>query len=304
MPGLPGTGTGAQNTLPNAPLVGTEPGGAAVTGQSFSGPGVLGQCLAFTGDSPKGDGVFGQGWNGVHGQTGEGSGHANTTPAGVWGDSDSTDGVYGSSASSNGVEGDSWSAAHAGVAGKNNAGGPGVWGSSTGNAGQFEGNVLVTGTLTITGDIASVNTIHVNTDVIFTGGDCAEQFDTAGGRQLEPGTVVVIDQEGTLCESLHAYDRRVAGVVSGAGEFRPAIVLDKKPSDTDRTSVALIGKVCCKVDAGYAGIDVGDLLTTSPTPGHAMKAADPLKAFGAVIGKALRPLPAGQGLIPILVALQ
>jgi hypothetical protein len=49
---------------------------------------------------------------------------------------------------------------------------------------------------------------------------------------------------------------------------------------------------------------VGDLLTTSDTPGHAMKTIDPLKAFGAVIGKALTPMDAGRGLIPILVALQ
>jgi hypothetical protein len=33
-----------------------------------------------------------------------------------------------------------------------------------------------------------------------------------------------------------------------------------------------------------------------------MKALDPLKAFGAVIGKALAPLPEGEGLIPILIA--
>jgi hypothetical protein len=62
--------------------------------------------------------------------------------------------------------------------------------------------------------------------------------------------------------------------------------------------------VYCKVDAQYSPIEVGDLLTTSPTPGHAMKADDPLKAFGTVIGKALRPLSEGQGLIPILIALQ
>jgi len=37
---------------------------------------------------------------------------------------------------------------------------------------------------------------------------------------------------------------------------------------------------------------------------HAMKARDPARAFGAVLGKALRPLQAGTGLIPILVALQ
>ena len=65
-----------------------------------------------------------------------------------------------------------------------------------------------------------------------------------------------------------------------------------------------VGKVYCRVDAQYAPIEVGDLLTTSPTPGHAMKASDPLKAFGSVIGKALRPLQSGQAMIPVLVALQ
>ena len=65
-----------------------------------------------------------------------------------------------------------------------------------------------------------------------------------------------------------------------------------------------MGKVFCKVDAQFGAIEVGDLLTTSPTPGHAMKTSDPFQAFGAVIGKALRPLIEGQGLIPILIALQ
>jgi hypothetical protein len=35
-----------------------------------------------------------------------------------------------------------------------------------------------------------------------------------------------------------------------------------------------------------------------------MKAEDPAKAFGAVIGKALGSIKQGLGLIPILVALQ
>ena len=59
--------------------------------------------------------------------------------------------------------------------------------------------------------------------------------------------------------------------------------------------------------AGFFDGDVeitGDLLTTSATPGHAMAAADVLKAFGIVIGKALCPLKEGQGLIPILISLQ
>jgi hypothetical protein len=68
--------------------------------------------------------------------------------------------------------------------------------------------------------------------------------------------------------------------------------------------IALSGKAFCKVDAQYSEIAVGDLLTTSPTLGHAMKATDHALAFGAVIGKALRPLQTGQGLLPVLVALQ
>jgi hypothetical protein len=116
---------------------------------------------------------------------------------------------------------------------------------------------------------------------------------------------MVIDQQGALKESRNAYDRAVAGVISGAGDYKPAITLDKQPAgSTARMPVALTGKVYCKVDAGLAPIRVGDLLVTSPTQAHAMKAADPQRAFGAVIGKALRGLEAGRGLIPILVSLQ
>jgi hypothetical protein len=115
---------------------------------------------------------------------------------------------------------------------------------------------------------------------------------------------MVLGEEEKLEQSQKAYDKRVAGVVSGAGNYKPGIVLDKQESSNTRKPIALLGKVFCKVDAQYGAIDVGDLLTTSPTPGHAMKADDPAKAFGAVIGKALRPLPEGHGLIPILIALQ
>lgn len=115
---------------------------------------------------------------------------------------------------------------------------------------------------------------------------------------------MVIDDAGNLSPCEQAYDKRVAGVVSGAGQFRPAILLGQNPRIKDCTPVALVGKVFCKVDAGLSPINIGDLLTTSSISGHAMKATDPGKAFGAVIGKALKPLKAGQGLIPILVGLQ
>lgn len=60
----------------------------------------------------------------------------------------------------------------------------------------------------------------------------------------------------------------------------------------------------CKVDADIAPIAVGDLLTTSPTKGHAQKVLEPEKAVGTIVGKALAPLEKGQGKIPVLVMLQ
>lgn len=150
-------------------------------------------------------------------------------------------------------------------------------------------------------------TIHLDGqtgDIKLSGADCAENFNVLESEQIEPGMVLVVDQEGTLQQSKKAYDKRVVGVVSGARDCRPGIVLNEKHSRDKRAPLALTGKVYCKVDAQHTPIEVGDLLTTSAIPGHAMKANDPLKAFGAVIGKALRPLKKGTGLIPILVALQ
>jgi hypothetical protein len=66
----------------------------------------------------------------------------------------------------------------------------------------------------------------------------------------------------------------------------------------------MLGKVFCRVDATYGPIGVGDLLTTSPTQGHAMAARDRVRTPGAVLGKALGARTSGTGLIPILVALQ
>jgi hypothetical protein len=139
-------------------------------------------------------------------------------------------------------------------------------------------------------------------DILFGNADCAEDFDVA--EEAPPGAVMVLDGEGRLRQSRQPYDRRVAGVISGAGDFRPALVLDKRPGEAGRRPIALLGKVFCHVDASYGAIEPGDLLTTSPTPGHAMKAGDPHRLCGAILGKALRQLPAGQGLVPILVTLQ
>jgi hypothetical protein len=213
---------------------------------------------------------------------------------GVWGQSESGTAVLGQGGW-NGVQGTTANSGASGVWGENTGSGNGVGGKSahgvgvygTGSpAGRFEGDVVVTG------------------DVQLAGGDCAEEFDIANADRIEPGTVMVLGEDGRLEQSQFAYDKRVAGVISGAGDYKPGIVLDKQKNQSNRRPVALLGKVYCKVDANYSPIQIGDLLTTSPTPAHAMKANDPIKAFGAIIGKAMRPLAGGQSLIPVLVALQ
>ena len=161
-----------------------------------------------------------------------------------------------------------------------------------GHAGVFDGRVWIGGELGVGGDIQLANA------------DCAEDFDVVSVDLAEPGSVMVIGDDGVLHPCTAAYDKRVAGVISGAGQYKPGLILDKQSSLTDRSPVALLGKVCCKVTAEHGPIEIGDLLTTSALAGHAMKAGDPSRAFGAVIGKALRPLQSGCGLIPILIALQ
>jgi hypothetical protein len=235
--------------------------------------------------------------------------------AGVYGESDQA-GVFGSSDSDTGtgVFGRSGGAQGFGVRGEAITG-VGVQGTSFGSglAGKFNGNVTVTGlleggSLNCSGDIEGNKiTAHDNLfafDVILSGGDCAEDFDIAGLEAIDPGTVMVMGQEGVLSPCEAAYDKKVTGVISGAGDYRPGIVLDKRHSAAHRLPVALVGKVYCKVDAQFGSVDVGDLLTTSATVGHAMKASDHAQAFGAVLGKALRPISSGRGLIPVLVALQ
>ena len=115
---------------------------------------------------------------------------------------------------------------------------------------------------------------------------------------------MVIDESGVLIQSYQEYDRCVAGVIAGAGGLRPGIILDAHMGIEQRRPVALVGKVCCKATVDGAAIAVGDLLTSSSVAGHAMKASDTSRAFGAVIGKALQPLLSGVGLIRILITLQ
>jgi hypothetical protein len=145
--------------------------------------------------------------------------------------------------------------------------------------------------------------IRTSGDIFLTNADCAEDFNIGTEELVEPGTVMVLGDDAMLFPCQHAGDKRVVGVVSGAGDYKPGIVLDKQPSLHNRQPIALLGKVYCKVDAQYGAIEIGDLLTTSATLGHAMKCGNPARTSGAVIGKALRPHADGAGLIPVLITL-
>ena len=182
--------------------------------------------------------------------------------------------------------------------------GPFLFGYTGGSLGTVEpteinlswdsaGNVMVrenlsTATLTIRG-----------------GSDVAEPFPVTGA-QVEPGTVMVIDQAnpGQLMPSSRAYDTRVAGIISGAGGIKPGLELQQEGVLDRGQKVALTGRVYVQADATAGEIEPGDLLTTSDTPGRAMKVTDHARAQGAILGKAMTGLKDGQGLVLVLVTLQ
>ena len=147
--------------------------------------------------------------------------------------------------------------------------------------------------------------IRVTEDVVLDGADCAEEFDVDPSSRVEPGTVMVIGPERLLQPCEQAYDTRVAGIVSGAGDRRPGIILGRRQgaAGRGRLPLALTGTAQCHVDATASPIEVGDLLTTSTHPGRAMRATDPSRSFGTIVGKALESLRAGVGMIPVLVTL-
>ncbi len=150
-------------------------------------------------------------------------------------------------------------------------------------------------------------TTRTNVLVIDAGSDLAEPFDINGAEIVESGMVVAIDPDnpGQLRLATAAYDRTVAGVVSGAGGINPGLILQQEGSvAAGEHPVALSGRVYVYADATNGAIAPGDLLTTSDTPGHAMKVTDHALAQGAILGKAMSRLADGTGLVLVLVTLQ
>jgi hypothetical protein len=146
---------------------------------------------------------------------------------------------------------------------------------------------------------------NVCTLTIRGGCDLAEPFPVKE-EEIEKGSVVVIDKErpGQLKRSVRAYDKRVAGIVSGANGINSGISLHQEGTLEGGQNVALTGRVYVLAEAESGEIEPGDLLTTSDTPGRAMKVTDQAKAQGAILGKAMSGLKNGRGMVLVLVTLQ
>ena len=127
--------------------------------------------------------------------------------------------------------------------------------------------------LTLEGDASGNGKVTTQVLEITGGADLSENFDIQT-PDAQPGMIVSIDRAhpGELAVSARAYDRTVAGVVSGAGGVRPGMLMGQRNSKADgKHPVALTGRVYCFVDASTGAIEPGDLITTSATPGHGMK---------------------------------
>jgi len=174
----------------------------------------------------------------------------------------------------------------------------------------IDSGASVHGSVDASGYISTKSTLYGN-DLQLTGGsDLAEPYTIAAFADTHPlpGMVVAIDpnQTGQMRVCAHAYDTTVGGIISGAGGVNPGITLRQTGTVADGTlPIACTGRVWCWCDADAGGaVSPGDLLTTSDTPGHAMRVRDYGKARGAILGKAMSSLKTGKGLVLVLVTLQ
>lgn len=289
--GVAGTAT---SNAPNANAVGVS--GRADT---LLGIGVLGFTTPITGNgigvvgdtnSPDGVGVLGNhpssegGGEGVRGQTNSTTGFTVGTTGAALGTSGPGVGVFGQTYSAKGTGG-----LFANVAGGN---------ILEGGFGQPETTVFrVDGT----GRVFADGGFQPN------GADFAESMEVTGDRsKYSVADLLVIDTTVTrhLALAKKPYSTLVAGIYSTKPGMLGSTRKIGEPNGADEIPLAVVGIVPCKVTAENGPIRVGDLLVTSSTPGYAMKGTDRKRMLGAVVGKALEPLPQATGVIQVLVTLQ
>ncbi len=226
-----------------------------------------------------------------------GTGISGTSAMGVYATSTDDRAVAGFSTNNWGVSGDCTSAGTYGILGTPNEGMYAYSPNTAKPAGRF---ACASGGIAID----ALGLVRVKTLQILGGADLAERFEVSG--ECEPGTVLAIDpdENGRLRTSDEAYSHRVAGVVSGANALNAGVVLSADGVTEGTAAIALTGRVWVKCDATAAPIGAGDLLTTSPRAGYAMKAVDRDRAQGAVLGKAMTSLESGTGMVLVIVSLQ
>lgn len=149
-----------------------------------------------------------------------------------------------------------------------------------------EGNVGIVGDLNIWGNLS------------FPGADVAENFEPQG--DLPDGTVVIMGDGSyrSVKSSISSYDKTVIGVVSD----NAGVIMGRADNGEERVPIAMVGVVGVLISTENGAIEKGDLLTTSDTPGYAMKATAP--EVGTVIGKALESFSGKRGNIKALINLQ
>jgi hypothetical protein len=139
------------------------------------------------------------------------------------------------------------------------------------------------------------------------GADFAESMAVTGDRQLySVGDLLVIDASSKrhLAMAQQPYSTLVAGIYSTKPGLLGSMRKVDEPAATNEVPLAVVGIVPCKVTDENGPIGAGDLLVSSSSPGRAMKGTDRARMLGAVVGKALEPLPTGAGVIQVLVTLQ
>lgn len=293
--------------------------------------------------SNTGTGVYGGGgWIGVEGASDAGSGigvmgraeSATGTTYGVYAWSESPDGtgVYGAGGNGTGVHG---SGSRYGVYG--NTGRPGIAGyfvngwdglalvavsSTTGDILQVKNDDNIVFRVNGAGNVQADGGYHCGNNLDDSAGpldeneiapclydsspaDFAEMLPAAQG--LHAGEVLVVGADGALARSSAPYQSAVAGVYS----TRPSYLGNgQRWGQAGYAPLAITGVVPVRASAENGPIRPGDLLTTSGTPGHAMKASPITVAgitfypSGVILGKALEELDTGTGTILALVTLQ
>jgi hypothetical protein len=141
--------------------------------------------------------------------------------------------------------------------------------------GTLKSTTLTTGADATSGTIQGTWSLTGASKLQATYADLAEFYE--GDQDYQPGTVLVFGGDKEVTTSSTFNDTRLAGVVT----TDPAYVMNK-----DQTGIAvclaLAGRVPCRV---VGKVKKGDLLTTSATPGCAVKATNP--QVGSIIGKAI-----------------